>query len=81
MIFGEKGGDEMSIEIGDAYVKESKEETFLGITFDRHWKTANVYEGVRLISIQLLPNRLDVLRQKFGSKDRSSLGKGFAVSI
>ena len=35
MIFGAKGNNEISIKIGEACVKESKEENLLGITFDR----------------------------------------------
>ena len=35
MIFGAKGNNEISIKIGEACVKESKEEKLLGITFDR----------------------------------------------
>ena len=35
MIFGAKGNNKISIKIGEACVKESKEENPLGITFDR----------------------------------------------
>ena len=35
MIFGAKGNNEISIKIGEACVKESKEENLLGITLDR----------------------------------------------
>ena len=35
IVFGARGGNETTIKIGDACVKESSEENFLGITFDQ----------------------------------------------
>ena len=58
MIFGEKGNDEISIKIGEACIKENREENLLGITFDQslsfkqHVKNLCKKAGQKLCSCQ-----------------------------
>ena len=54
IVFGAMGGNEITIKIGDACVKESSEENLLGITFDQslsfeeHVKTLRRKAGQKL---------------------------------
>ncbi len=71
-------GDEISIKIGDAYVKESKEETLLGITFDQslsfkqHVKSLCKKVGQKIhalarISVYMDTEKLQMLMRAFVS--------------
>ena len=76
MVFGARGGNEITIKIGGACVKESTEENLLGITFDQslsfkeHVKTLCRKAGQKLhalarVSCYMDTEKLQLLMRAF----------------
>ena len=68
VIFGATGRNEITIKIGDAYVKESSEENHLGITFDQslsfkeHVKTLSSKAGQKLHALARVSCYMDTVK-------------------